>query len=168
MRVREAIGRGHACKRRLAVRRASMAFTTRHGGVRWCTLRRPLLRRPGAPWDAACCRIGMRWATCGSNRRSQMSARDTRRDLGWRGAGLCNTSCSSPLSLPQSVCIRLLQTRRGCQRGYGATAARLTPDQKVGSSNLSALIALLCGLASGAVSARAPLAAQMRRQQPFA
>ena len=26
------------------------------------------------------------------------------------------------------------------QRGYGATAARLTPDQKVGSSNLSALI----------------------------
>ena len=25
-------------------------------------------------------------------------------------------------------------------RGYGATAARLTPDQKVGSSNLSALI----------------------------
>ena len=28
-------------------------------------------------------------------------------------------------------------------RGYGATAARLTPDQKVGSSNLSALIHLL-------------------------
>ena len=28
------------------------------------------------------------------------------------------------------------------QRGYGATAARLTPDQKVGSSNLSALISL--------------------------
>ena len=26
------------------------------------------------------------------------------------------------------------------QRGYGATAARLTPDQKVGSSNLSGLI----------------------------
>ena len=25
------------------------------------------------------------------------------------------------------------------QRGYGATVARLTPDQKVGSSNLSAL-----------------------------
>ena len=25
-------------------------------------------------------------------------------------------------------------------RGYGATVARLTPDQKVGSSNLSALI----------------------------
>ena len=27
----------------------------------------------------------------------------------------------------------------GNHRGYGATAARLTPDQKVGSSNLSAL-----------------------------
>ena len=27
-----------------------------------------------------------------------------------------------------------------CHRGYGATAARLTPDQKVGSSNLSGLI----------------------------
>ena len=26
-----------------------------------------------------------------------------------------------------------------CMRGYGATAARLTPDQKGGSSNLSAL-----------------------------
>ena len=27
-----------------------------------------------------------------------------------------------------------------CHWGYGATAARLTPDQKVGSSNLSGLI----------------------------
>jgi hypothetical protein len=27
-----------------------------------------------------------------------------------------------------------------CNRGYGATVARLTPDQKVGSSNLSGLI----------------------------
>ena len=27
-----------------------------------------------------------------------------------------------------------------CQRLYGATVARLTPDQKVGSSNLSAVI----------------------------
>ncbi len=37
-----------------------------------------------------------------------------------------------------------------CMRGYGATAARLTPDQKVGSSNLSALtyaVALLRDLA---------------------
>ena len=30
-----------------------------------------------------------------------------------------------------------------CSRGYGATAARLTPDQKVGSSNLSALMIIL-------------------------
>ena len=29
--------------------------------------------------------------------------------------------------------------------GYGATAARLTPDQKVGSSNLSALICRVWG-----------------------
>ena len=27
-----------------------------------------------------------------------------------------------------------------CMRGYGATAVRLTPDQKVGSSNLSGVI----------------------------
>ena len=32
------------------------------------------------------------------------------------------------------------------KRGYGATVARLTPDQKVGSSNLSALILLNCTL----------------------
>ena len=30
--------------------------------------------------------------------------------------------------------------RQRQHRGYGATVARLTPDQKVGSSNLSALI----------------------------
>ena len=30
--------------------------------------------------------------------------------------------------------------RQKMLRGYGATAARLTPDQKVGSSNLSVLI----------------------------
>ena len=33
--------------------------------------------------------------------------------------------------------------------GYGATAARLTPDQKVGSSNLSGLTHV-CGLLAGA------------------
>lgn len=37
-------------------------------------------------------------------------------------------------------------------RGYGATAARLTPDQKVGSSNLSALM-LFAGRAGSAPSA---------------
>ena len=31
-------------------------------------------------------------------------------------------------------------------KGYGATAARLTPDQKVGSSNLSGLIYSPCAL----------------------
>ena len=36
---------------------------------------------------------------------------------------------------------RMTATRRVCgQRGHGATAARRTPDQKVGSSNLPALI----------------------------
>ena len=30
------------------------------------------------------------------------------------------------------------------KRGYGATAARLTPDQKVGSSNLSGLMSSHC------------------------
>ena len=40
------------------------------------------------------------------------------------------------------ICIVPEQTHFG-RRGYGATAARLTPDQKVGSSNLSALICLL-------------------------
>ena len=33
-----------------------------------------------------------------------------------------------------------MQADIAIQRGYGATAARLTPDQKVGSSNLSGLI----------------------------
>ena len=34
----------------------------------------------------------------------------------------------------------MTSTFRHAHRGYGAKAARLTPDQKVGSSNLSALI----------------------------
>ena len=33
----------------------------------------------------------------------------------------------------------MIRERSRCQRGYGATAVRLTPDQKVGSSNLSGL-----------------------------
>ena len=41
------------------------------------------------------------------------------------------------------VCVKLQHTdSRRWQRGYGATAARLTPDQKAGSSNLSALISI--------------------------
>ena len=39
-------------------------------------------------------------------------------------------------TMPTSRCTRV----RFHKRGYGATVARLTPDQKVGSSNLSALI----------------------------
>ena len=40
-------------------------------------------------------------------------------------------------------------------RGYGATAARLTPDQKVGSSNLSGLISCALGSALTTFRARA-------------
>ena len=39
-----------------------------------------------------------------------------------------------------SLPCRLTQTGSSCSRGYGATAAHLTSDQKVGSSNLSGLI----------------------------
>ena len=43
-----------------------------------------------------------------------------------------------------------LPSRASSHWGYGATAARLTPDQKVGSSNLSALI--FCWLGRGMLS----------------
>ena len=39
-----------------------------------------------------------------------------------------------------TACLKRVCGRAMCNRGYGATAARLTPDQKVGSSNLSGLI----------------------------
>ena len=38
------------------------------------------------------------------------------------------------------------------QRGYGATAARVTPDHKVGSSNLSGLIHAISGHACGTLA----------------
>ena len=41
-------------------------------------------------------------------------------------------------AIESSMAIHLAETARG----YGAMAARLTPDQKVGSSNLSGLISL--------------------------
>ena len=41
------------------------------------------------------------------------------------------------------LCIILTRYFQG---GYGATVARLTPDQKVGSSNLSALMFPLSGM----------------------
>ena len=67
------------------------------------------------------------------------------------------TACiaPSPDRLAESSAARQrLQTLIGprvpmhCMRGYGATAARLTPDQKVGSSNLSSLILCRRGLGS--------------------
>ena len=42
------------------------------------------------------------------------------------------------------VCNENVAVRCVGKWGYGATAARLTPDQKVGSSNLSGLIFVLC------------------------
>ena len=53
---------------------------------------------------------------------------------------LCCASCLVCLtSLPPTLAVvSLLST--SYHRGYGATVARLTPDQKVGSSNLSGLI----------------------------
>ena len=47
---------------------------------------------------------------------------------------------SPSLSIFMAVNTFDFQMLTSCQRGHGATAARLTPDQKVGSSNLSALI----------------------------
>ena len=51
-------------------------------------------------------------------------------------------SLSCPLKRSPTPCLKGLRHNCLCnaQRGYGATAARLTPDQKVGSSNLSGLI----------------------------
>ena len=46
-------------------------------------------------------------------------------------------------------------------RGYGATAARLTPDQKVGSSNLSALILRVATAASVVAHLRAACQAHL-------
>ena len=42
-------------------------------------------------------------------------------------------------SLRATVIIEVISLLQIFTRGYGATAARLTPEQKVGSSNLSAL-----------------------------
>ena len=51
---------------------------------------------------------------------------------------LCKTNfCVHAQSIYRTICVWM---GSAVTRGYGATAARLTPDQKVGSSNLSALI----------------------------
>ena len=49
---------------------------------------------------------------------------------------LCGPLCCSQVFLGVACAV----ARSVWHRGYGATVARLTPDQKVGSSNLSALI----------------------------
>ena len=41
--------------------------------------------------------------------------------------------------MESGVQVAYASTETDLQGGYGATAARLTPDQKVGSSNLSGL-----------------------------
>ena len=41
------------------------------------------------------------------------------------------------MELPQMPGAEELSMKSLCHRGYGAMAARLTPDQKVGSSSLS-------------------------------
>ena len=56
---------------------------------------------------------------------------------------LCD--CEPMMEVPIDSLIKTklcLAKVRKSMRGYGATAARLTPDQKVGSSNLSGLIFL--------------------------
>ena len=59
---------------------------------------------------------------------------------------LRNTGMRARASAPSgvlrghNVCAVRVSLGSKYRRGYGATAARLTPDQKVGSSNLSALI----------------------------
>ena len=67
--------------------------------------------------------------------------------MGPRAAPLCTGEDSVALAMSQFalqaklswdfLCMAMVHRRM--HRGYGATAARLTPDQKVGSSNLSAL-----------------------------
>ena len=57
---------------------------------------------------------------------------------------------SHPLSMREALGSNpsvSISSCRSCQRGYGATVARLTPDQKVGSSNLSGLTFVLTNLA---------------------
>ena len=60
-----------------------------------------------------------------------------------RGCVAIHASCTQhhgPTTTPRHA-----NNRKFHQRGYGATVARLTPDQKVGSSNLSALIHCAAG-----------------------
>ena len=68
---------------------------------------------------------------------------------------LCGPLCCSHVFLGVACVV----ARSVWHRGYGATVARLTPDQKVGSSNLSVLI--LCAHA-GLVPSLGALALRLR------
>ena len=67
-----------------------------------------------------------------------------------------------------SVCLAVrfavltIERRSGASRGYGATAARVTPDHKVGSSNLSGLTHAMFFLGSQCVLVHTSLPAAMR------
>ena len=65
--------------------------------------------------------------------------------MGKRGVARLKISISQSGTLASfATCLlcHILASSSALSRGYGATAARLTPDQKVGSSNLSGLIFL--------------------------
>ena len=72
---------------------------------------------------------------------------------------LCRPLCCSQVFLGVACVV----ARSVWHRGYGATVARLTPDQKVGSSNLSVLI--LCAHA-GLVPSLGTLALRLRSWLP--
>ena len=83
----------------------------------------------------------------GLNRRSAVAWPVRMFDSHMGGLGLSPGGENSPCSFSarQRVCTGSAIPVAGAHRniamwGYGATVARLTPDQKVGSSNLSALI----------------------------
>ena len=57
-----------------------------------------------------------------------------------RDAMRARASAPSGVLRRHNVCAMCVSWGSKDRRGYGATAARLTPDQKVGSSNLSGLI----------------------------
>ena len=77
--------------------------------------------------------IFARRGQCGQSEKTKMYG-------AWRGRhghGLPRCGAPSQLSIRQACIYYRLRAHSG---GYGAMAARLTPDQKVGSSNLSGLI----------------------------
>ena len=55
------------------------------------------------------------------------------------GAFVRRSACDNFAALFTKLFVNIVAAATAVARGYGAMAARLTPDQKVGSSNLSAL-----------------------------